>query len=209
MKMYDPRRTRTDMPLNIGALPDDVDQMRKDRSSFRREFEGLGELPLNMKSMPDDAEMMRQFNLMKELDPNSVVRESEFRKMMRAVDDKDQIEASNSLREPADDITSSFAMLKKLDPGSVLRESEFRALMNNDLQSLTDQDPMNDSLRGEGPYFDAIENVMSFGVPEEFAIEVAKLTPSVDGLEGGVEEQREIALDVYDRILNGMELKEE
>ena len=50
---------------------------------------------------------------------------------------------------------------------------------------------------------------MSFGVPEEFAIEVAKLTPSVDGLEGGVEEQREIALDVYDRILNGMELKEE
>ena len=161
MKMYDPRRTRTDMPLNIGALPDDVNQMR-----MRREFEGSRELPLSMRSLPDDAEMMRQVNLMKELDPNSVVRESEFRKMM-----------------------------------------------NNDLQSLPeyrgDGDPMNDSLRGEGPYFDAIENVMSFGVPEEFAIEVAKLTPSVDGLEGGVEEQREIALDVYDRILNGMELREE
>ena len=197
--MYDPRRTRTDMPLNIGALPDDVDQMRGDRSSFRREFEGVPRTSLNPELAPANAEMIRQFNLMKELDPNSVVRESEFRKAMKTVNDK----------EPADDITNLFAMLKKLDPGSVLRESEFRALINNDLQSLTDQDPMNDSLRGEGPYFDTIENVMSFGVPEEFAIDVAKLTPSVDELEGGVEEQREMALDIYDRILNTADLKEE
>ena len=157
MKMYDPRRTRTDMPLNIGALPDDVDQMRKDRSSFRREFEGLGELPLNMKSMPDDAEMQKRRMQERQSGRNLPLN-------MRSMPDDNYV---------------------------------------------GDGDPMDDSLRGEGPYFDAIENVMSFGVPEEFAIEVAKLTPSVDGLEGGVEEQREIALDVYDRILNGMELREE
>ena len=119
MKMYDPRRTGTDMPLNIGALPDDVDQMRM----RREEVSSGGRLPLNMRSMPDD-------------------------------------------------------------------------------NYVGDGDPMDDSLRGEGPYFDAIENVMSFGVPEEFAIEVAKLTPSVELLEGGVEEQREIALDLQNMLLN-------
>ena len=152
MKMYDPRRTRTDMPLNIGALPDDVNQMR-----MRREFEGSKELPLSMRSLPDDAEMQKRRMQERQSGRNLPLN-------MRSMPDDNYV---------------------------------------------GDGDPMDDSLRGEGPYFDAIENVMSFGVPEEFAIEVAKLTPSVELLEGGVEEQREIALDVYDRILNGMELREE
>tara|TARA_R110002126_G_scaffold46252_2_gene130422 strand:- start:521 stop:973 length:453 start_codon:yes stop_codon:yes gene_type:complete len=150
--MYDPRRTRTDMPLNIGALPDDVNQMR-----MRREFEGSKELPLSMRSLPDDAEMQKRRMQERQSGRNLPLN-------MRSMPDDNYV---------------------------------------------GDGDPMDDSLRGEGPYFDAIENVMSFGVPEEFAIEVAKLTPSVELLEGGVEEQREIALDVYDRILNGMELREE
>lgn len=77
------------MPLRMGALPDDIEQMRR----IREERQSGRDLPLNMRSMPDDArrgrgqmtndsEITRLFNEMKKLDPGSVVRESEFRRAL-------------------------------------------------------------------------------------------------------------------------------
>ena len=151
MAMYDPRRNRTDMPLNIGALPDDVDQMR-----MRREEASSGrQLPLNMGSMPDDVDQRRRDR-------------SSFRKEFEG-----------------------------------LRELPLNMRSMPDDSYTGDGDPMDDSLRAEGPTADRLERLISlYGIPFEVAITIADYMPPFDLIEGGEEEERDIALDLQNMLLN-------
>lgn len=144
MKMYDPRRTRTDMPLNIGALPDDVNQMR-----MRREFEGSRELPLSMRSLPDDAEMQKRRMQERQSGRNLPLN-------MRSMPDDNYV---------------------------------------------GDGDPMDDSLRAEGPTIERLERLMSFGIPFDIANSIADFMPPVESI-GSIDEEREMALDLQNKLLN-------
>ena len=66
-----------------------------------------------------------------------------------------------------------------------------------------DGDPMDDSLRAEGPTIERLERLMSFGIPFDIAISIADFMPPVESI-GSIDEEREMALDLQNKLLNEM-----
>tara|TARA_R110001583_G_C5419300_1_gene387667 strand:+ start:84 stop:572 length:489 start_codon:yes stop_codon:yes gene_type:complete len=66
-----------------------------------------------------------------------------------------------------------------------------------------DGDPMDDSLRAEGPTIERLERLMSFGIPFDIASSIADFMPPVETI-GSIEEEKEIALDLQNMLLNEM-----
>lgn len=64
-----------------------------------------------------------------------------------------------------------------------------------------DGDPMDDSLRAEGPTIERLERLMSFGIPFDIAISIADFMPPVESI-GSIDEEREMALDLQNKLLN-------
>jgi hypothetical protein len=64
-----------------------------------------------------------------------------------------------------------------------------------------DGDPMDDSLRAEGPTIERLERLMSFGIPFDIANSIADFMPPVESI-GSIDEEREMALDLQNKLLN-------
>tara|TARA_R110002051_G_scaffold40032_6_gene83656 strand:+ start:26 stop:625 length:600 start_codon:yes stop_codon:yes gene_type:complete len=117
----------------------------------------------------------------------------------------------NSDREMFDRITNKVGpAMRPVGSGSTSDKefNSYRSAMNmEDLGALPeytgDGDPMDDSLRAEGPTADRLERLISlYGIPFEVAIAIADYMPPFDLIEGGEEEERDIALDLQNMLLN-------
>ena len=99
---------------------------------------------------------------------------------------------------------------RKLDRSiveKILRERSGSAVSNEEMnlgalpEYTGDGDPMDDSLRAEGPTIERLERLMSFGIPFDIAISIADFMPPVESI-GSIDEEREMALDLQNKLLN-------
>ena len=122
----------------------------------------MGGLPDDMGQMTDDSEMTRLFNEMKRLDPNSVVRESEFRRALMndaAGGDmgslrKDRSSLRKQFETPNIDGTMS---LSSIDPEELRRIDPERPFIKN---------------------YDRLENLVEVaGIPLDIALQLNDAMP--------------------------------
>lgn len=145
----------------MGALPDDIEQMRR----IREERQSGRDLPLNMRSMPDDArrdmgqmtndsEMTRLFNEMKKLDPGSVIRESEFRRALM----NDAAGGDRGMRKQFETPNIDGTMsLSSIDPEELRRIDPDRPFIKN---------------------YDRLENLVEVaGIPLDIALQLNDAMP--------------------------------